>query len=49
MRHRDFSASDDWRVNGSYRDWRYFDQYWKDEGKTAFEAYVDKMQKKDGQ
>jgi hypothetical protein len=45
LRHRDFHGNEDWRVNGSYRDWRYFDQYWKDEGKTAFEAYVDKMQK----
>ncbi|HUI91997.1 MAG TPA: hypothetical protein VLX68_07110 [Chitinivibrionales bacterium] len=43
-RHRDFNGDADWRINGSYRDWRYYDQYWKDEGKAAFEAYLAKIQ-----
>ncbi len=32
------------------KDWKYYRQYWQDEGKAAFEAYVDKIgNKKDGQ
>jgi hypothetical protein len=49
--HGPFSGKDDedYRIRGSYRNWGYYDQFWKDEGKAAFEAYVDKMQKKGDQ
>jgi hypothetical protein len=30
---------------GSHRHWKYYKQYWKDEGKAAFEEYVDKIEK----
>ena len=31
------------------KNWRYYRKYWQDEGKAAFEAYVDKIgDKKDG-
>jgi len=28
-----------------YKNWKYYDQYWRDEGKAAFEAYLDKLEK----
>jgi hypothetical protein len=50
MRGREYAGNNDWRIHGSYRDWRHFDEYWKDEGKAAFEAYIGRMQqKKEGQ
>jgi len=32
-----------WKPKGSYHNWKYYEQYWKEEGKTAFEAYIDKV------
>lgn len=32
-----------WKPKGSYKNWKYYDQYWKEEGKAAFEAYIDKI------
>jgi hypothetical protein len=37
-----------WKPNGSYKNWKYYDQYWKEEGKAAFEAYVDKIEAQNG-
>ncbi|MDD5065645.1 MAG: hypothetical protein PHF84_01230 [bacterium] len=36
---------DMWKPKGSYRNWRYYNKYWKDEGKAAFESYIDKLEK----
>jgi hypothetical protein len=36
---------DDWAPRGSHRNWRRYDQYWKGEGKAAFEAWLDKQDK----
>jgi hypothetical protein len=38
-------GGDDWAPRGSHRNWRRYNQYWKDEGKTAFEAWLDKQDK----
>jgi|WetSurMetagenome_2_1015567.scaffolds.fasta_scaffold01680_2 hypothetical protein len=46
--HHDYHGGD-WRVNGSYRDWRYFDRYWREEGKAAFEAYLARLGKEKGE
>jgi hypothetical protein len=35
-----------WKVRGSHKNWKYYGQYWKDEGKAAFEAYLDRMEEK---
>ena len=35
----------DWAPKGSPRNWRYYGQYWKDEGKAAYEAWLDKNAK----
>jgi hypothetical protein len=32
-----------WKPKGSHKNWKYYDQYWKEEGKAAFEAYIDKI------
>ena len=36
---------DEWTPRGSRRNWRYYGQYWRDEGKAAFEAWLDKHEK----
>lgn len=33
-----------WKPKGSHKNWKYYKQYWKDEGKAAFEAYIDKIE-----
>jgi len=33
---------ENWKPGGSYRYWRYYDDYWKEEGKKAFEAYLER-------
>jgi hypothetical protein len=42
--HGPWAHDDTWKVKGSYRNWEYYDQYWKEEGKAAFESYIDKME-----
>jgi len=37
--------ADDWAPRGSHRNWRRYDQYWRDEGKAAFEAWLDRQDK----
>jgi hypothetical protein len=32
-----------WKPGGAYRNWKYYNKYWRDEGKAAFEAYLEKM------
>jgi hypothetical protein len=34
---------EDWAPNGDYGNWRYYEDYWKTEGKTAYEAYLQRM------
>jgi hypothetical protein len=41
----DSHGDDTWRPHGSYKNWKYYDQYWRDEGKAAFEAYINKLEK----
>lgn len=38
------NEEDLWKPKGSYRNWKYYDQYWKEEGKSAFEAYIDRIE-----
>jgi hypothetical protein len=40
----DDHCDDLWKIRASHKDWKLYKQYWKEEGKTAFEAYLDKMQ-----
>jgi hypothetical protein len=35
---------DFWKPKGSHENWKYYEQYWKDEGKEAFEAYIERIQ-----
>lgn len=45
----DDDCSDDiWKVRGAHKDWKYYNEYWKDEGKAAFEAYLDRKEGKSG-
>ena len=31
---------DDWAPSGDYGNWKYYDDYWHSEGKSAFESYI---------
>jgi hypothetical protein len=31
-----------WKPKGSWKNWKYFEKYWKDEGKESFENYISK-------
>ncbi|UCH94301.1 MAG: ABC transporter permease [Candidatus Aminicenantes bacterium] len=33
-----------WKPKGSHEYWKYYKDYWKAEGKAAFEAYIDKIE-----
>jgi hypothetical protein len=41
-RHWEGYGADEWAPKGSYRNWRFYGRYWQDEGKAAFEAWLDK-------
>jgi hypothetical protein len=34
---------EEWNVGGSYRNWKYFSRYWKEEGRAAFETFLERM------
>ncbi|MBN1897308.1 MAG: hypothetical protein JW827_00905 [Spirochaetes bacterium] len=34
-----------WAPGGDYRNWKYYENYWKEEGKKAFENYLERMEK----
>lgn len=39
-RHFGGLSEEDREIEGGPKNWKYYKQYWKDEGKEAFEAYV---------
>ncbi len=39
--------ADDWAPNGDYSNWRYYDEYWKTEGKASFEAYLNRTKQEE--
>jgi hypothetical protein len=39
----DWKGGDDWDVKGGWHQWKYYKDYWRSEGKDAFEKYLDKM------
>ena len=41
---KDEEDDDLWKPKGSHQNWKYYKQYWKDEGKAAFEAYIEKIE-----
>ena len=43
--HRFIGVDEEWQPRGSHKNWKYYKQYWDDEGKAAFEAYIDRMEK----
>ncbi|MBN2189452.1 MAG: hypothetical protein JW699_08350 [Chitinispirillaceae bacterium] len=36
-------AEGDWKPAGSYENWRWYADYWRSEGKAAFEKYIERM------
>jgi hypothetical protein len=42
-RHWDDWGADEWAPKGSYRNWNRYGEYWRSEGKAAFEAWLDKQ------
>lgn len=54
--HNDKSAPGKWKAayhakracrDSKWKDWKYYDEYWKEEGKQAFEDYVNNKKDKD--
>lgn len=39
---RDWGWESDWQPKGGWREWKYYKDYWKEEGKAAFEKYLEK-------
>jgi hypothetical protein len=37
-----------WNIKGGWKDWKYYDEYWQEEGKDAFEKYIDKRESEKG-
>lgn len=35
-----------WEPDGSSENWKYFDSYWKKEGRQAFESYIQKIRER---
>ena len=33
-----------WNVKGGWKNWKYYDDYWTEEGKEAFEKYIDRRE-----
>ncbi|MBU1076726.1 MAG: hypothetical protein KKH98_05495 [Spirochaetes bacterium] len=46
--HKWTESDNEWMPKGSYHNWKYYKEYWHEEGKKSFEAYIDKIQKKEG-
>jgi len=44
-RHWKGFEGDDIGPRRRFKDWKYYRQYWRDEGKAAFEAYMDRIEK----
>lgn len=43
-----YGEEDDWYVKGGWKKWHYYDAWWQDEGKEAFDNYVkEKMHKEE--
>lgn len=40
--HGEGHGPDMWAPQGSHRNWRYFGRYWREEGKAAYEAWLDR-------
>jgi hypothetical protein len=36
-----------WAPCGSHKNWKYYKQYWEEEGKAAFEAYIKKIEEEE--
>lgn len=51
MMHRHHFANradnDDWMPDGDYKNWRYYRQYWKEQGKENFQEYLRNLKKTD--
>ena len=34
----------EWKIKGGWRNWEYYEDWWREEGKTAFENYIERVQ-----
>ncbi len=40
----DEDSDNQWYVRGGWNKWKYYNKYWKEEGKEAFEKYIEKLE-----
>ena len=38
------SERETWKIKGGHHNWKYYDEWWKTEGKEKFEAFIDQKQ-----
>jgi hypothetical protein len=38
----DWGDSNEWKVKGDWHNWKYYKDYWREEGKESFEKYLQK-------
>ena len=36
-------GSGEWELKGGWHDWRYYDRWWRAEGKQSFERFIDRL------
>jgi hypothetical protein len=41
---RDNYDNGKWSIKGGWNNWKYYDDYWTEEGKEAFEKYIDRRE-----
>lgn len=42
--HRSHGCEDaEWQLKGGWRNWEYYEDWWREEGKTAFENYIGRV------
>ena len=42
--HMNYEDKGRWNVKGGWKNWKYYDDYWTEEGKDAFEKYIDRRE-----
>jgi uncharacterized membrane protein YraQ (UPF0718 family) len=40
-----YHHSDEWEIKGGWKNWSYYDDWWKSQGRKTFEKYIEEQQK----
>jgi len=42
--YEDWGTPEEWKIKGGWKNWKYYKDYWREEGKSAFEKFVENKQ-----